>query len=120
MSISLTTSPLRALHYIKANYPVETFHAAVEQAFDSLWRPPHVNYKKEEDLVAVLRSVAGPDGRRLFSDDEVRRIVDGRAAMKDKLTAVTQQAVDLGAFGAPWLWVTNPKGESKGFFGSDR
>jgi glutathione S-transferase kappa 1 len=40
--------------------------------------------------------------------------------MKDLLTATTQEALDRGAFGAPWLWVTNEEGKSEPFFGSDR
>ena len=39
---------------------------------------------------------------------------------KDKLTANTKEALDQGAFGAPWMWVTNGMGVSEPFFGSDR
>lgn len=39
---------------------------------------------------------------------------------KDRLTGNTKEALDQGAFGAPWMWVTNAKGVSEPFFGSDR
>lgn len=39
---------------------------------------------------------------------------------KDKLLANTQKALDLGAFGAPWMWVRNGEGKEEPFFGSDR
>ena len=39
---------------------------------------------------------------------------------KKKLNDNTQIALDHGAFGAPWFWVKNRKGEEEPFFGSDR
>lgn len=39
---------------------------------------------------------------------------------KDKLLANTQEALDQGAFGAPWFWVRNAEGKEEPFFGSDR
>jgi 2-hydroxychromene-2-carboxylate isomerase len=40
--------------------------------------------------------------------------------IKDLLSSVTKEALDKGAFGAPWFWVTNDVGASEPFFGSDR
>lgn len=58
----------------------------------------------------------------LFTSSEVRKIMEGAstAEFKDRLKAKTQEALDRGAFGAPWLWVTNSKGKGEPFFGSDR
>ena len=40
--------------------------------------------------------------------------------MKKKLSDFTQEALDGGAFGAPWWVITNANGETERFFGSDR
>lgn len=120
MSISLTVSPLRALHYIKANYPRATFLAAMEFMFHKLWTPPNVNLTQDDKLTTVLAEATGENGIKLFSNDDVAAIMKGREQMKDALKAETQKAVDLGAFGAPWIWATNARGKSQAFFGSDR
>lgn len=62
------------------------------------------------------------DSAPLFSAEEVERIMQaaGSQEMKDSLKATTQQALDTGAFGAPWMLVTNGKGVTEPFFGSDR
>lgn len=39
---------------------------------------------------------------------------------KDRLLANTKDALEKGAFGAPWLWVRNGEGKEEPFFGSDR
>lgn len=122
MSVSHTISPLRALHFIKAHYPLETFLSAIEFLFHQFWSPPHVNLTVDENLRKALLAATGKDGsgRTLFSEDHVQKILDGRVLMKDVLKEQTARAVELGAFGAPWLWVTNAKGETQPFFGSDR
>ncbi|KAL7939002.1 thioredoxin-like protein [Trichoderma chlorosporum] len=124
MAVSHTISPLRALHYIKANYPKATFLAAFESMFMALWTPPNVNLIPEENLRAVLQGArekpGKSDSKQLFTEDEVEKIMKSRGEMKNVLVATTQKAVDRGAFGAPWLWVTNAKGEQEPFFGSDR
>lgn len=58
----------------------------------------------------------------LFTPSEVEKIMEGASAsgFKDRLKAKTQEALDHGAFGAPWLWVTNSTGKGEPFFGSDR
>ncbi|KAL7820247.1 thioredoxin-like protein [Trichoderma aethiopicum] len=124
MAAGLTISPLRALHYIKANYPRDVFLAAMEACFIAFWTPPNVNLIPEENLRAVLQGATEKpgksDSRKLFTEDEVERIMQSRGSMKDVLLATTKRAVELGAFGAPWFWVTNGRGEQEPFFGSDR
>ncbi|KAH6610740.1 Dihydrofolate reductase-like protein [Trichoderma cornu-damae] len=124
MAVAHTVSPLRALHYVKANYPRASFLAAVEACFVAFWTPPNVNLIPEENLRAVLLGATEKpgqsDGKKLFAEAEVERIMQGRSGMKDVLLATTKRAVDQGAFGAPWIWVTNAKGEEEPFFGSDR
>lgn len=68
---------------------------------------------------------AGSPGKEtplLFSREEVERIMQATSSkeIKDLLTATTKEALDHGAFGAPWFWVTNAAGASEPFFGSDR
>jgi hypothetical protein len=57
-----------------------------------------------------------------FTPAEVEEIMRAAATseMKEVLKATTQTALDRGAFGNPWLWVTNGDGKSEAFFGSDR
>lgn len=64
----------------------------------------------------------GESSAPLFSADEVKTIVQATQTkeIKDLLRNTTQEALDRGAFGAPWIWVTNSAGKSEPFFGSDR
>jgi 2-hydroxychromene-2-carboxylate isomerase len=130
MSVSLTVLPLRALHFIKRTYPnPEVFTTTLHYFFHSFWTPPNMNLTRPENVVKVLSEVPGgfkggsSDGAgKLFSAQEVEAIMKGAAfqEMKDALKGATQRALDQGAFGAPWVWVTNEAGESEPFFGSDR
>jgi glutathione S-transferase kappa 1 len=124
MSMALTVSPQRALHYIKANYPSSTFIASMAYLNQQMWTPPHVNLTQDENLRRVLleaTATAGGKGKKkLFTEKQVDEIMVGRGEMKGILKAKTEEVVQLGAFGAPWMWVTNAKGESSPFFGSDR
>jgi glutathione S-transferase kappa 1 len=130
MSVSLTVLPLRALHFIKQTYPdPEVFTTTLHCFFRSFWAPPNVNMTRPENVVKALsevpvgfKGVDSADDRKLFSNQEVEAIMKGAATqeMKDLLKGTTQKALDQGAFGAPWLWVTNDAGESEPFFGSDR
>lgn len=120
MSMTLTTSPLRALHYIKANYPSATLIGTMEFLFHSMWTPPNVNLTKDDELASALSKATDAQGKLLFKDDDVKKIMNGRAEMKDVLKKETEKAVALGAFGAPWLSAVNGKGEEDVFFGSDR
>lgn len=122
MTMALTVSPLRALHYIKANYPTSVFLSAFHYLFDKFWTPPHVNLTEDEKLAETLaQATERPDGgRKLFTEEDVRRIMEARGSMKESVKKLTGEAVERGAFGAPWLWVTNGEGKAEAFFGSDR
>ncbi|KAJ4268689.1 hypothetical protein NW762_002756 [Fusarium torreyae] len=123
-AIAKTLSPLRALHFIKENYPEPTFLAAVRFLFHKIWLPPHVNLADGGNLIAALTEATdeldGGSGKQLFSDEDVEKIMKGRDGMKEKVKEVTGEAVKKGAFGTPWLWVTNGNGKEEAFFGSDR
>jgi hypothetical protein len=107
---------LRALHYIKANYPRDVYHATWAHLFNKFWTPPNLNLTKEDVLAEVLSELDA------FSPQECDKILAAAKSneAKDALTKATKSALDKGAFGAPWLWVRNGKGEAEPFFGSDR
>ena len=132
MAVSLTVVPLRALHFIKRNHSTTAFETALHYFFHSFWSPPNVNLTRPENVAKALSEIpiefkgssgrASSDGKKLFSAEEVKAIMAGASSqdMKDVLKQTTQTALDRGAFGAPWLWVTNSAGEAEPFFGSDR
>lgn len=123
-AIAKTVSPLRALHFIKDKYPKTTFLAAIRFLFHKIWLPPHVNLAEDENLIAALKEATdeldGGSGKKLFSDEDVERIMKGRESMKERVKETTGEALKLGAFGAPWLIATRADGKSEAFFGSDR
>ncbi|KAH6897282.1 thioredoxin-like protein [Thelonectria olida] len=122
MSMAKTMSPLRALHFIKANYPLETFLSAFASLFHKTWTPPHVSLVDDANLEAALaEATETPEGgRKLFTAEDVKKIMEGREPMKERLKELTGEAVERGAFGTPWLWATNSEGQTESFFGSDR
>jgi hypothetical protein len=76
----------------------------------------HNNITLPEPFVETLKTA------KLFTDKEVEEILNAakEKEWKDKLLANTQKVLDLGAFGAPWMWVRNSEGTEEPFFGSDR
>lgn len=118
----MTVQPLRAIHYIKANYPEHVFRATFHYFLYRFWTPPNAIIADAGVLREVLLEATETPkgGKKLFSPAEVEKIMAGRAAFKDSLTKETDVALSKGAFGAPWIWATNSKGEEEPFFGSDR
>lgn len=125
--------PLRCLHYIKQTRPRAAFEAALHHLMRAFWAPPNTDLTAAANVARALRGVrkaAADDDDDddasspllLFSADEVDEIM--RAAGTDEIKAAlkraTQEALDRGAFGAPWLWVTDGEGRAEPFFGSDR
>ncbi|ERS97745.1 thioredoxin [Sporothrix schenckii 1099-18] len=134
MKRAVTVLALRALHYIQSHYSAETYVAAFHYLFYRFWTPEHADLRDPEILKAELRAApAGFNGKAslkagsqnskpLFTAADVDAIVAGATSQpaKDQLTAATTEALDRGAYGAPWLWVTNDAGDAEPFFGSDR
>ncbi|RBR21937.1 uncharacterized protein FIESC28_04689 [Fusarium coffeatum] len=124
LAVAKTISPLRALHFIKENYSEETFLAAIRFLFHKIWMPPHVNLAEDANLITALKEATdeldGGSDKKLFSNEDVEKIMKGRESMKERVKEMTGEAVKKGAFGAPWLMVTNGEGKSEAFFGSDR
>jgi len=108
--------PQRAICYVKARFPNETFEKAWLEVFNALWIPPQTNITIPENMEAMLTKSG------LFSESEVKSIMEAttQKEWKDKLLGNTQKALDQGAFGAPWFWVRNGEGKEEPFFGSDR
>lgn len=109
----LSVVPQRAMLVVKDRHPNEKF----EQVFLETWRysfVTHVNIEKIEGLTNLLK--------KFFDDAEVNEILRLMKTQeyKDKLTANTKDALEQGAFGAPWFKLTNSKGEVEPLFGSDR
>lgn len=75
----------------------------------------HIDLSKPENLIRLLSEDE-------YSKEEIERVMAAvqTPEIKKTLTDRTQEAVDRGAFGAPWFWVRNAKGEEQPFFGSDR
>lgn len=134
MKRAITVQPLRALHYIKSNFATDTYVAAFHYLFYRFWTPENADLRDVEVLKSVLQAApAGFSGKEslkasssqrkpMFTAAEVDAILAGSTAQtaKDQLTAATKEALDRGAFGAPWMWVTNDEGDEEPFFGSDR
>lgn len=100
--------------YVKEKYSNDRF----EEAFLVLWEHiffQHIDISKPENMARALA-----EGK--FSESEVKKIMTavGEQEFKQKLLDRTQEAVDKGAYGAPWFWVRNGKGAEEPFFGSDR
>ncbi|KAI6359337.1 hypothetical protein MCOR25_007097 [Pyricularia grisea] len=125
LSMALTVLPQRAMHYVKRSYSTKQYLTVMHYLFHVFWTPPHKNLTKEEVLREALASVPADfpgQGAPMFTSQEVDEILKaaGTQEYKDALTSSTDEAVAKGAFGAPWIWVTNAHGAQEPFFGSDR
>lgn len=133
MKSGMTVVPLRCLHHIKRHHPAATFLSALHFLFHAFWAPPNRDLTTPAGVAAALGAApegfegvgngAGKAGGEvLFTAEEVGRILEaaGTEEMKGALKATTQEALEKGAFGAPWLWVSDGRGRAEPFFGSDR
>jgi glutathione S-transferase kappa 1 len=103
--------------YVKAKFPNERFEEALLILWDYIFFR-HIDISKPENMISALADPAG--GK--FSEPEIKDIMGaaGQQEFKQKLLDRTQEALDKGAYGAPWFWVRNGKGVEEPFFGSDR
>ncbi|KAK3296115.1 thioredoxin-like protein [Chaetomium fimeti] len=125
MKSGMTVAPLRCLHYIKRHHPRATFLAALHHLFQAFWAPPNADLTTLAGVGAALRGVpvsGGSSSLLLFTEGEVDEVLAaaGTEEMKGLLKKTTQEALEKGAFGAPWLWVRDGRGREEPFFGSDR
>lgn len=96
-------------------FPLETFEQTWLALFKSMWID-HNNITLPDPFVSTLSSTT------LYSGQQIQEILTAATEKewKDALLASTQKALDLGAFGAPWIWARNAQGKEEPFFGSDR
>lgn len=109
--------------YIKDTFPQPVYEAAFLALWPAMWTLPHRDISSPVVLAAVLSSVnVSGQGNPAFSGTEMEAIIHSvqTVPVKERLSASTQKALELGAFGAPWAWVRNARGEEQPFFGSDR
>lgn len=108
----LSLLPQRALVYIKASHP-DLYIQVFIDIFHAMWEHG-VDVSKPELLAKTL-------GKRL-SEEQVRVVLEkaNDSEYKGILNANTKEALDRGAFGCPWFFVRNSKGDEEPFFGSDR
>ena len=89
------------------SYPMDgDFDGSVTARFEAMWVAPR-NLTQPAELGAALQAAG------FEAEDFMDRI--GRQAVKDKLMANTQAAVERGVFGAPTMFVGDEI-----FFGQDR
>ncbi|PTB40216.1 hypothetical protein M441DRAFT_28076 [Trichoderma asperellum CBS 433.97] len=105
--------PQRCLVYVKRAHP-ERYEAFFDACFKTLWLNQKDISKPGNLKVALLN---------VFDEQEAEAII--RAAdepeIKQTLADNTTHAFkNLGAFGCPWFWVFDGKGNAEPFFGSDR
>jgi len=100
------------LCFVKETHP-EKLVAVFFDIYHAMWEGGE-DVSKPEVLVKVLK--------QQFSEDEAQNVMASAnsAPYKQRLNDNTKQALDRGAFGCPWFFVRNSKGEEEPFFGSDR
>ncbi|KAF2031282.1 thioredoxin-like protein [Setomelanomma holmii] len=108
----LSLLPQRALVYVKEAHP-ETYIQVFLDLFQEMWENG-VDVSKPDLLAQVLF--------KRFPATEIKDILEkaNSALYKQRLNDNTKEALDRGAFGCPWYFVRNSKGEEEPFFGSDR
>jgi glutathione S-transferase kappa 1 len=108
----LSLLPQRALCFIKDQHP-DRFVSTFLDIFEAMWKNGK-DVSKPDTLAETLQSI--------FSPEEVKAVLSSAnsAMFKQRLNDNTKEALDRGAFGAPWFWVRNAKGAEEPFFGSDR
>ncbi|KAF2000290.1 glutathione S-transferase kappa 1 [Amniculicola lignicola CBS 123094] len=108
----LSLLPQRSLIYIKSQHPtlfiptfISYFHCMWEQGID---------LSVPELLATVLL--------KIYDEAQTKQIMEAANSpeVKKQLNDNTKEALDHGAFGCPWYWVRNKRGEEEPFFGSDR
>ncbi|KAI1365174.1 hypothetical protein F5Y08DRAFT_187721 [Xylaria arbuscula] len=139
MELGKTVVPIRALTYIKSAFAPDVFTTTFAYFFHAFWTlqkfPVTVPVLKEVLTEVPLRfhpdflnpssvpsSTSSSSDEKLFTPEQVAQILEGinTDVIKNELKSRVDEALARGAFGAPWLWVTDAQGRSEPFFGSDQ
>ncbi|KAI1268389.1 thioredoxin-like protein [Xylariaceae sp. FL1019] len=128
MEVGKTLIPMRAITYIKSAFPTTVYLSAFGYLFHSFWAlrkaPNTLPILKEvlSEIPSDFRVNTPTSSTKLFTPEQVSQVLEAAESqeVKDKLKGNVEEALKRGAFGAPWIWVTNEKGSEEPFFGSDR
>jgi len=110
----LSILPQRCMIYVKDTFSQEQY----ELAYLTLWENCFVKHIDISNPVNMAQAL-----NEHFTKSQVVDILKAASTprYKEALTATTKLAYEkLGAYGAPWFWITNDNGVSEPFFGSDR
>lgn len=99
--------------YIKDNYSKTVYEAIFRDLWVRMWEQ-HWDISKPEKMIELLIAHVGADDARAIL------AAASTPEVKSKLNATTQKVLDAGAYGCPFMLVTNSKGTTEPFFGSDR
>ncbi|KAI2637425.1 thioredoxin-like protein [Xylaria nigripes] len=125
-----TIAPMRALTYIKTAFSPEVLTTTFAYFFHAFWtlhKVPNDPAMLKEVLSEIpadfkLHVPSSSSSKRLFTAEQVAQILAATTTLqiKDAMKDRVAEATSRGAFGAPWIWMTNARGVSEPVFGSDR
>ncbi|PKY02099.1 putative 2-hydroxychromene-2-carboxylate isomerase [Aspergillus campestris IBT 28561] len=108
----MTLAPQRALCAISQKKP-DQLAPAIGALYHSFWTEGNAKIGQVEGFQPVLEKVLGKDGTQ-----EILAAANEEET-KSRLSALTDQAFQSGAFGLPWFECTNSQGQTEGFWGID-
>ncbi|KAI0914478.1 hypothetical protein F4823DRAFT_573432 [Ustulina deusta] len=140
MEIGKTVVPMRALTHIKSCFPAEVYTTAFAYFFHAFWTlqkfpislpvlqevlseiPVHFRLDCFNSPSSPITPNPPSSADKLFTAEQVAQILGAISTevVKTALKARVDEALARGAFGGPWLWVTDAQGRSEPFFGSDQ
>ncbi|RAL05901.1 putative 2-hydroxychromene-2-carboxylate isomerase [Aspergillus ibericus CBS 121593] len=107
-----TLSTQRALCAVSQKFP-DKLVPAFQALYQCFWVEGNPDIAKPECFGPVLEKVLGKEEARVVME------AMNHTETKAILTANTNRAFDIGAFGIPWFECTNAQGETEGFWGVD-
>ncbi|TNY23776.1 thioredoxin-like protein [Rhodotorula diobovata] len=120
-----TKFPLNTIHCMRLLRSIEEIapeklEKATDLFYGAIWQPTGGKTALDAIDPSNFASMLAQDN--LFSKAEIDKVVELSTSDKVKglLKSESQQAVDEGAFGFPWIVVERDDGEKRSFFGSDR
>lgn len=108
----LSLLPQRALCCVKEAHPQDFINVFLD-LYREMWENGK-DVSKPDVFVEVLMA--------RFEESTIKDIMEkaNSVSYKQRLNDNTKEALDRGAFGCPWYFVRNSKGQEEPFFGSDR
>jgi 2-hydroxychromene-2-carboxylate isomerase len=109
----MSLQPQRCLVYVKNAHP-EKYEALFNSCFEALWLDQK-DISKPDNLRSAIATTFDEQ-----QTEEIIRAADSPGVKAALMENTTHAFKDLGAFGCPWFWVHDGKGNAEPFFGSDR